>query len=185
MGDGRGRDPTEASHWREVVHRIRAAADPLASPDLVDLYQLAIQLAGRVLSRHADLNKADREDLACDVFARAHRSIVEADKPMSMFITCLLNALCSRYRKKKLHPETSFELGAFGSRLPGRAHDHEFVLDARAALEALSERDREILVAVAEDADRDELARDHGTTRGNIDQIVSRARRRFAAKRLG
>jgi DNA-binding NarL/FixJ family response regulator len=43
----------------------------------------------------------------------------------------------------------------------------------------MAPREREIVVAVAMGEDREELARSYNTSRANIDQIVSRARRRL------
>jgi DNA-directed RNA polymerase specialized sigma24 family protein len=54
-----------------------------------------------------------------------------------------------------------------------------FVLDARDALDELSERDRGIVVAAGLGEDREEIAKAFGTSRGNVDKIVSRLQKRF------
>jgi DNA-directed RNA polymerase specialized sigma24 family protein len=55
-----------------------------------------------------------------------------------------------------------------------------FVLDARAELLRLSPRDRAIVVAAALGEEREDIARNLGTSRANVDQIVSRARKRLS-----
>ena len=168
-----------AEEWIRVVLLIRKDADPLKSAHLGELYTLALQDGPRLLKSFQKRLGDDRIiDLVHDLLASKIDAIVAADEPRALFCTALQRRAISWLRRGD---------AAVVEDTPERAPDglHEddrqgFLLDAKTALEGLPERERAMVVAVALGEEREAIAAAFGTTRANVDQIVSRVRRRFA-----
>lgn len=167
--------------WDEVITRILSEQVPLRSKHLGRLYELALSDGLRCLASYrATLGEERVVDLIHDLLAHRLHEIITADTPRAFFYTSLVNRARSWVRRgaakvMESSPDSSRHASSDGLEEDLRA----FVLDARAALACLSARDRSIVVAVAEGEDREEVARTHHTSRANVDQIVSRAQRRF------
>lgn len=168
--------------WDEVVEVLRAAPDPYECPELAQLWALALEEAPRALASFRRGGRLDDErlaDLTKDFLVAHLHALLGAVSPRAYFIVALRNSAHSWFRKRSsaiaLHP-------------PGEAEDDEItapvldpaeLVDARDFLRCLTEREYDVLVGVGNGADRDELARALDISRANLDQIVSRVRRRF------
>lgn len=167
--------------WDEIIARIQGEPDPLRSPHLRRLYEVALSDGPRFLaSFQRSLGEERTLDLVHDLLAEKLQAIIEAETPRAFFCTALQNRARSWVRRGDAKvvespPDSSRAAASDRSEEERRA----FVLDARDALAALSERDRGIVVAAAIGEDREAIARDFRTSRANVDQIVSRAQKRF------
>ncbi|MEZ4409510.1 MAG: hypothetical protein R3A52_24015 [Polyangiales bacterium] len=175
---------TEA--WRETVARVRSSPDWRRSPAFAELYALVSREAERVF--RAFRGRAFDMDEAHDLLAERMTEILSAESPRAYFATALRRRLIDverRARTRREAPRTeATDEAARRVPSPGTESGAErvaFVIDARAGVARLTLRERDVLVAVAEGEDRDALARALGTSRANIDQIVSRARQKLHA----
>lgn len=144
------------------------------------LYEIAL-VDGRSIigSFRAQLGEDRLIDLIQDLLAERLLAIVASENPKAFFRTALIRRAISWRRRG--------DASVVEEPASNPVHDAEidererpaFVLDARAIVESLGERDREVAVAVALGEDRDELAARFKTSRANIDQIVSRVRARL------
>lgn len=167
--------------WDEIIARILDDPDPLRSPHIRRLYEVALSDGRRFLtSFRGTLGDERTLDLVHDLLAEKLLAIIEAETPRAFFCTALQNRARSWVRRGDAKvvespPESSRDAG------PDRSEDERraFVLDARDALAALSERDRDVVVAAALGEDREAIAREFRTSRANVDQIVSRVQKRF------
>ena len=97
-------------------------------------------------------------------------------------MTCLVNAARSWLRRGDARVAAPREVGGGShdaSSPTPPAPDHALRIDVADFMVTLSQRERDVLIGVGNDVDRQMLARLHGTSRANVDQIVSRARKRF------
>jgi len=163
--------------WNELVARM-GETEPTRNPHFRDFYALAVR-DGMVFLRsfRGALGEERIHDLIHDVLEDAE-TILKAETPRAYFCTVLRRRAISWRRRgdaavAEMPVETATE--------HAQASDERrvFALDAVAAMARLSERERRVLVAVALGEDRESIARALGTTRPNIDQIVSRAKKRF------
>jgi len=173
-----------AEDWTRVVLLIRGDADPLTSPHLPKLYELALADGPRLLKSFQKRLGDDRiVDLVHDLLATKVEAIVNADEPRALFCTALQRRAISWLRRGDAAvvedaPERPPE-GVIEDERQG------FLVDARNALADLPERERAMVVAVALGEEREAIAAAFRTTRANVDQIVSRVRRRFASREGG
>lgn len=163
-----------ADDWREAALRVRQDK----AKNLPRLYELALEDGPRLLARFQRRLGDERiVDLVHDLLSTKADAIVLADEPRALFCTALQRRAISWLRRGDAavaseRPETAGERDDEGER-------QRFLLDARAALEGLSERERSMAVAVALGEEREAVAREFKTTRANVDQILSRIRRKF------
>jgi DNA-directed RNA polymerase specialized sigma24 family protein len=145
------------------------------------LYEVALSDGPRFLaSFHRTLGDQRTLDLVQDLLGEKLLAIIEAETPRAFFCTALQNRARSWVRRGDANvvespPDSSRDTASEKNEDDRRA----FVLDARDALAALSERDRGIVVAAALGEDREGIAREFRTSRANVDQIVSRVQKRF------
>ncbi len=168
-----------AEEWKAVIARLRAAADPLQSADLPRLYALALADGPRLLGSFRRRLGEDRVvDLIHDLLAMKAEAIIAADQPRALFCTALQRRAISWLRRGDAQVAADVPEAADAS---GTTEDERrgFILDAKTALDHLPARERAIVVAVALGEERESIAREFGTSRANVDQIVSRVRRRF------
>lgn len=169
----------ETGQWAEAVSPLRRALetgqDLQRRRELRGVYALAEPLGARLLAKYRQLDEETRRDLVLDLLSRGDklRAIVSADNPRAYFIQCVTRAAIDALRRQKTRAKP-VEPAAFDRQTARAEGDHEFVLDARAAFEALPPRTREILVAVHSGVDRDEVAAQFGVGRPAIDKTVSR-----------
>jgi DNA-directed RNA polymerase specialized sigma24 family protein len=168
-----------AEDWIRVVQLIRKDADPLTSPNLPKLYELALADGPRLLkSFQKRLGEERIIDLVHDLLATKAVAIIAADEPRALFCTALQRRAISWLRRGD-----AAVVEEAPERLPEGMHEDDrqgFLVDAREALAGLPERERAMVVAVALGEEREAIAQQFRTTRANVDQIVSRVRRRFA-----
>jgi DNA-directed RNA polymerase specialized sigma24 family protein len=158
---------------------LRAAPDPFRCPELAEFYALALADGPLLLSTFRQRLGDERIlDLVHDLLASKLEAILAADEPRAFFCTALQRRAVSWVRRgdAAVHETTSGD----ETSAPDDT-DAAFVVDAKAALQALSPRDRAVAVAVALGDEREEIAVTMGTTKANVDQIVSRIRKRFHA----
>lgn len=164
-----------ADDWREAALCIRQDR----AKHLPRLYQLALEDGPRLLARFQRRLGDERiVDLVHDLLATKVDAIIEADEPRALFCTALQRRAISWLRRGDAavaseRPESAADRDDEGER-------QRFLLDARAALDDLAPRERAMAVAVALGEEREAVAREFKTTRANVDQILSRIRRKFA-----
>jgi RNA polymerase sigma factor (sigma-70 family) len=167
-----------AHEWQLVRERIVRAPDARRSPDFRALYALAMDDGQRALRSFKKLDAARRVDLVHDLLATRMDAILDAESPRALFMTSLGRLAIQWLRRKDaevLEPVTPTP--------DGTDRDPAHRLDLIRTLERLPPRDRQVLLAVAMGEDREEIARVLGTSRENVDQIVSRARKRLGEDR--
>ena len=170
--------------WRDVAALILAeGGPPQRSRHLGALYALACR-DGRMRTRSFARVRGDEAvlDLVHDLLSERATEIVMARNPRAFFLTCLTRRAIDGIRRSGEHLTSD---GAPDEEARDGVDDEAsvaFVLDARAALHELSPRDAAVVVATAEGENREAVARAAGTSRANVDQIVSRVRRSLARR---
>lgn len=173
-----------------MAELIRQEGGVAASRSVLRLYKFALQDGPRIIhSFKKELGATVVEELSHALIAEKLAAIVEAQNPKAFFRTALVRRAITWQRRGDATvaatPDESISpkpvAGSTGH-TQGRdigeeAERREFVHDARLILDSLSDRDRQIVVAVALGDDREAVARAFGTTRANVDQIVSRVRK--------
>jgi RNA polymerase sigma factor (sigma-70 family) len=172
--------------WIAAVAKIRAsspAGDALKSPHLGRLYELAVADGPKLLASFRRRLGDDRIlDLIHDLLAAKVEAIVNADEPRALFCTALQRRAISWLRRGDAavveDPEEEDS-----ARASEEAEDERrgFILDARNVLSKLPDRERAMVVAVALGEDREAIAKTFGTSRANVDQIVSRVRKKLSS----
>lgn len=167
--------------WSETLALLRAGGDPLRSPHLGAFYAMAVRDGERMLaSFRQKLDEERIRDLIHDLLAERLREVIEAKDPRALFCVALQRRAISWLRRgDAVVEEPPPASGPTGEAADIEEERRAFLIDASRALLELSQRDRDIVAAVAWGEDREEIAQRHGTTRPNVDQIVSRAHRRF------
>lgn len=169
-----------ADTWAETTAQIRAEGGPRRSPSVRRLYELALADGrGMIASFRAQFGDAQIIDLIHDLLAEKLDAIIAADTPKALFRTALVRRAISWRRRGDATVAEDVSEAVSEVQNDEERERRAFVLDARAALLRLPERDREIVVAVVDGADREDLAARFGTSRANVDQIVSRTKQRF------
>jgi RNA polymerase sigma factor (sigma-70 family) len=174
------------SQWDALAARLRETANPFDEPEVAELWAIACEEAPRVLASYRRSGRLDGEriaDLTRDLLVNSLPDIVAAANPQAYFVTALVNAARSWLRRGGSRVVSAPEAGA----TPDDKHpktsapDHALRIDAVDFLQTLSDRERTALIGVAHGEDRTQLATVLGISRTNLDQIVSRARKRFRA----
>lgn len=176
--------------WADVVDLIRREGGPRKSRAVRGLYEMAIADGRRVLaSFQRQLGDEVILELTHALVAEKLQEIVDANSPFALFKTALRRRAISWLRRGDAvvaeRPDEALDAGASstgatpGLEASAQADERQFVFDAQAALNSLSERDRQIAVAVGLGEDREAIARAFNTSRANVDQIVSRLRKRL------
>jgi DNA-directed RNA polymerase specialized sigma24 family protein len=177
-----------AEDWNAVVAQLRASTDPLRSPHLPRLYELALADGPRLLSSfRRRLGEERIIDLVHDLLAAKVDAIIAAEEPRALFCTALQRRAISWLRRGDAEvvadedaTSAADAVTAASSSPASEDSRRGFILDAKTALDGLPERERAMVVAVALGEERESIARAFGTSRANVDQIVSRVRRRFS-----
>ncbi|MBI5514024.1 MAG: hypothetical protein HY909_09675 [Deltaproteobacteria bacterium] len=174
-----------AERWQALAGEVRRAPSPWSCPAVGELYLLALADAPRVLGGFRQLDPERVRDLASDTFCHKLHALLEADTPRGLFATALQRDALSWLRSPRSRvAEAPSDDASPAREAPAHGREESRAIariDGVRALAALSSREREVLLADAEGVPREALALCHRTSRANIDQLVSRARRRFAA----
>jgi len=185
-----GSSLSQREEWIAIVAKIRAdGGDPHTSPHLPRLYGLALSEGPRQLASFRRRLGEDRiVDLVHDLLAAKVDAIVAAEEPRALFCTALQRRAISWLRRGDAAVvedpvEETTNTAAYDESEGSEDERQGFILDARNVLSKLPERERALVVAVALGEDREAIARTFGTSRANVDQIVSRVRRKLAAER--
>ncbi|MGB7211659.1 MAG: sigma-70 family RNA polymerase sigma factor [Gemmatimonadales bacterium] len=132
-----------------------------------------------LIRRTGDPDRA--EDLAAEVFARAFAAPPQNPRPWLFAVA--LNLVREDARRASRHGRRLQLLKAEtpeSTETPADAYDRvERAAGVRAALDRLSERDREVLLLQAEGFDYDEIAATSGLARGAVGTTLARARKRL------
>jgi RNA polymerase sigma factor (sigma-70 family) len=170
--------------WDRIVVRLRRAGDPYGDPAFAELWTLACEDGPAALEsfrRSGKLDEARIADLTRDLVIGALPAILEAVNPHAYFVAAIVNAARSWLRRGSARVVSPGDRSAAHDETHpvAVAPDLESCIDASDFMLTLSERERSVLQALGHGEDRDAIARALGLTRANVDQIISRARRRF------
>ena len=168
---------SSARAWQLAQAHLVASDDPWRSPHFAELYVIAVADGQRALARFRRIDASRRADLIHDLLVRSLDAILRARSPRAFFVTSLTHLAIQWLRRgdARVLPEPAREVVDERDAAQG--------LDLSRVLERLSPRDARIVLAVAMGEDRLEVARAHGVSRDNVDQIVSRARTRLGEDR--
>jgi len=167
--------------WLEIVEEIAAAPVRTRSPALARLYRLAMTAATTALARFPLDIQGQAEDLVHDLLHEKLDAIVGAHNPRGLFVTAIRrNAIDLQRRDKRLVHEDEDDPA---TQPPDPSAPVDEALASRQEAEqltaTLSPKERQVFAAIAAGEEREDIARALGTSRANIDQIVSRARKRL------
>lgn len=166
--------------WREVIDALSGSPAPLRSPHMTRLYTLAVKTAHDALRSHGPSVREQVEDLVHDKLFACLEDLLTASKPRAFFVTAIRRAALDLVRRERRYDHDDETPDAHLSDPSPCADDTIASREELSALIAsLSARERDVVGAVAQGCDREELAAALGTSRANIDQIVSRVRKRF------
>lgn len=175
------------TEWQKVCAALRETPRGRARAQYERaLYRLAVEDGRRaLLSMNRKLTEEQLDDLLHDFLATRLQHVIDTDNnPRGLFVVSLVRAAQRTLGRRGREVPT--ERTTFGEFDLGRAPlDPEssatLRLDGAALLAAVSERDRDVLLAVALGEDREEIARAHAIGRAAVDQIVSRFRKLASA----
>lgn len=147
------------------------------------LYRLACEEGRRALRRFPDRVRAEVEDLVHDILFDKLGVILGAASPRAMFITVIRNAAIDLQRREaRARPDDDTDVEHVNSLANGADQVVAARLEVERVTALLTPRERQVFAAIASGEDRDDIAEALGTSRANIDQLVSRARRRLAGE---
>jgi hypothetical protein len=169
----------DALDWLRVVKAIRVEglANPLVSRHFGELYVFALEAAPKMLASFRQIDDAAKVDIAVEVVTGKARSLVEADTPYGYFRVALRNRATDVLRadvRIEREPREGLAGGFEAARIP----NVETLIDERRALDACSDRDRDILIALGLGETPRDVARLYRMTPDSVYQILSRFRRR-------
>lgn len=175
---------TDGEEWSALISEVRAAPSPEESPAYNRLYTLAMRTGKAMLGAKfgRQLDDGDIEHLVSTKFAATSSEIVNASNPRGFFVTAIVREAIGVIRRSHTADKHAPELTRVGD-MRARAQDEQARVDTiamAACFETFSPRDQQILRAVGEGDDREAIARHFATSRANIDQIISRSRKRWA-----
>ncbi len=120
----------------------------------------------------------DRErasDLITDLLLRQLDKLIVAKIPFPFFVTSVKNKGRDWLRKTRREVVSEPKVDRAGT----QDDASEAVVHLRAVWQTLTPKEREIFSALQAGEDRDGIARSLRTSRANIDQLISRARKRL------
>lgn len=170
-----------SEQWAALVEEVRQAPSPAESPALARLFELAIQVGAVKLSKFRQLGEGEREDLVREKFLDLLPGLVAASNPWGLFVTAIVHAAIDARRRKLTAEKHEGEILRTAEAHAASRDEVAMAetLDMQACFTGFSPRIQQILRAVAEGEERDDVARVFGTSRANVDQVVSRARKRW------
>ncbi|MFO0649351.1 MAG: hypothetical protein U0326_24120 [Polyangiales bacterium] len=168
--------------WSVIAAELRASASPWRSAAFARLYDLARAEGPRVLRSFRALDRERRVDLAIDTLVAKAEQIIAADRPRAFFRKALHNDAVSWTRSPRARVDAFPEEAPLHDQGAPDASEASLIyrLDARRRFHALDTRARDVMLAEAVGETREAIGQAAGTSRANVDQIISRARRRHA-----
>ena len=163
--------------WKGAARKIlERGGSPFRAPEFGELYGFALA-EGRIALRTFDA--LDAVELVNDFFSHEEqvRATLTAISPKAYFRVSVKNRAIDLMRRRRREEPLIPEQDGDADGDPDA--DRSETLDRWAFLSNQPEKVRAIVTEVALGADREELAGRHGTTRVNVDQIVSRFRREY------
>lgn len=167
--------------WAALIAEIRQASDPMLSRATGRLYRLALSEGIVALAPMTALGEGDREDIASEAFIAKLPALLQANSPRGLYLTIVTNRARDHLRGLRRREERARQLEqAAVQPIAGQSDEARATqIDGQRALQALSPRDRDVVLAVWHDEEREEVAARFGTSRANVDQIISRFRKRL------
>jgi len=167
--------------WLEVVEEIAAAPVRTRSPALARLYRLAVTAATTALARFPSEIQEQVEDLVHDLLHEKLDAILEAHNPRGLFVTAIRRSAIDLQRRDRRLVQEDEDDASTQARDPSAPVDEALAArqEAERLSATLSPKERQVFAAIAAGEEREDIARAMGTSRANIDQIVSRARKRI------
>lgn len=176
----------EAEEWNQAVERLRgvSVAERWQSEDVAKLYAIALKVAPSQL-RSFDLPGGLPEDLAADILTtKLNQQVDCVGVPFSFFVVSLQNKAKSWKRHQRVRANYQ-ERQSAPEPEPIAEHDGSEVERRLAkAWGVLTDRERDIFERIGRDEPREEIASRLGTSRTNVDQLISRARKKLERKGL-
>lgn len=168
--------------WSVIAAELRASASPWKSAAFARLYDLARAEGPRVLRSFRALDQERRIDLALGTLLAKLDEIIAADRPRAFFRLALRNDAISWTRSPRARVGALLEEAPVYDQRALDASEASLIyrVDARRRFHALDARARDVMLAEAFGETREAIGRAAGTSRANVDQIISRARRRHA-----
>lgn len=166
--------------WDALITRLRREERPGTSQVLAEFYGLVQRDVGPIIQKaFHNLGDAECADVVASKFFSVWTHLIKESSrhPRGLFLTACNRAAIDQLRRIKTAEKCEDKVASALHAESRRAEDTEHSLDLAALFATLSHRDQQILRAVAEGEDREELGRQFGISRAAIDQIVSRARR--------
>jgi RNA polymerase sigma factor (sigma-70 family) len=154
-----------------------------------EIYGLAVRKAELYATRRGLAD--DARDIVADVLVGCLDSIVRAERPAAYFYTVFVRRILDVLSHRAVMRRAEAAIEAEENLRQRHAHELQpaevsrMVAEAMEALEALTPRERDVLLAVANGMNREDIAARFGTSRDNVDQICSRARAALRARRRG
>jgi RNA polymerase sigma factor (sigma-70 family) len=144
------------------------------SRDFRLLYELAMK-EGPGLLGSMGIDHERASGLITDLFLRELDKLVTAQVPFPYFVTSVRHAGIDWLRKTRREVVSEPKVDRAGT----QDEASEAVVHLRAVWQTLTPKEREIFSALQAGEDRDGIARSLRTSRANIDQLISRARKRL------
>lgn len=178
-----GRD---ADEWGEVVERLRDVAPEKRwqSVDVARLYEIALRVAPSLLARFS-LPEGLPQDMASDLLTQRLNKLVDCGaKPFTLLAVSLWNRAKSWKRHQRVQAnhrerEAASEPEPIDEDDGGKAEDRRMK-----AWAVLTDKEKDIFERLSREEPRDDIAKTLDTSRANVDQIISRARKRLKQKGL-
>ncbi|MDI7266808.1 MAG: sigma-70 family RNA polymerase sigma factor [Myxococcota bacterium] len=187
--------------WIDVLERIRETGGLSRSPQLRELYGIAVEDGRRLLgARFRKLPADERDDLVHVALSRIFGMLESAERPRALFITVLTRVAIDYFRRREQKHEVLVgDVPDVVQQEQRNDHavspeDHVSAQEEKDAqrkdlehrlLDLLSPRQREILLDYSEDVPSAETAARLGTTAANVDQIRCRALKRLRSAVCG
>lgn len=178
--------------WIAVVQCVAQSPTPTRSKEINRLYRLAMDEGRSALRGMQWVREAEVEDLVHDKLHAELASLLLATDPRAYFCTIVRRAALDLRRKNQGKRGDGTALRAFVSvddadfqALPAEDAPIDEALarrrQAQEVIARLSERELQVFVAIMHGEDRDDIAATLETSRANVDQIVSRTRKRVGS----
>lgn len=162
--------------WTSLAAALRRSASPWSSEAFGALYELARDEGASALRSFRAIDSERRRDLALDTLLAKRAEIIAAERPRAFFRTVLQRDAISWMRSPRSRVASDEALATCcGCKSSDARHVER--LDALRRVAALDGRSRAMLVADAMGESRPEIAARAKTSRANVDQVISRARR--------
>jgi DNA-directed RNA polymerase specialized sigma24 family protein len=178
--------------WSAVEQCVAESPAPARSPEITRLYRLAMDEGRWALRGMQWVRDSDVEDLVHDKLHAELASLLLATDPRAYFCTIVRRAALDLRRRAQGKRGDGTALRSFVSvddadfqALPAEDAPIDEALarrrEAREIVARLSERELQVFVALMHGEDRDDIAAVLRTSRANVDQIVSRTRKRVGS----